>query len=131
MVAHLEWDRNERADAPSVQELDHILDRLTAQARASRPFSVDLFLDSGDALAIVVGGEVSVMNFYSPTHRPPVVGCRGLWSEDEAEELIVFDFRGEYSEIEKRYTVPTADAREGMRRFFITGERPDNITWGV
>lgn len=131
MTAHLEWGRDQRADVPTLQALEQTLDQLSLQAEQGRPFSVDVLLDSGDALALVVGGSVSMLNFYSRSSRPPVVGCRGPWQGAEGEELFVFDFRGEYSEIERRYTVPSSDAREAARRFYTTGQRPDNITWNT
>ena len=45
MTAYLEWDRNQRTNTSSVQELDRILDQLTLQATNELPFSVDLLLD--------------------------------------------------------------------------------------
>ena len=130
MTAYFEWDLDQRADTSSIQELDRILDQLTLQATNNRlPFSVDLMGDSGACLSIVVGDNISPVNFYSPTGHPLVVGCSGPWKEKEGDKVFVFLHRGSYSEIEKRYTVPIADAREAMRRFFITGQQPDNIHW--
>ena len=129
MTAYLEWDRNQRTNAFSVQELDRILDQLTLQATNELPFSVDLVLDSGDALSIVVGDIITPVNFYSSAGHPLVVGCSGFWEGEEGDQEFVFDHRGSYSEIEKRYTIPIANAREAMRRFFATARRPDGIPW--
>ncbi|HTK05722.1 MAG TPA: Imm1 family immunity protein [Ktedonobacteraceae bacterium] len=128
MSTYLEWDKDQRAEASSVEELDRLLDQLTLQATNERPFSVDLVADAVPALSIVVGDVITPVNFYSPTSHPLVVGCLGRWEED-GDQVFVFDARGSYSEIEKRYTIPIADAREAMRRFLATGQRPDNIVW--
>ncbi len=131
MNASLEWDRNQRATVSSVQELDCLLDQLTREAAHSYPFSVDLILDSGDALSMVIGESITPVQFYSLTGHPLVVGCSGPWEGEEGDQLFVFDHRGSYSEIEKRYTIPIADAREATRRFLATGERPHNVTWNA
>lgn len=128
MSVYLEWDEHQCAEVSSVEELDRLLDQLTLQARNEQPFSVDLVADAGTALSIVVGDVIAPVNFYSPTGHPLVVGCSYPWEED-GDQLFVFFARGSYSETEKRYTIPIADAREAMRRFLVTGQRPDNITW--
>ena len=62
MTAHLEWDRDQRTEVHSLHELDRALDRLTKLAHSKGPFSVDLIVGNGNALTMVVGGDVSMMN---------------------------------------------------------------------
>lgn len=131
MNGHLMWGQEDHADISSVEELDRALDQLTIESeRIGMPTGVQLQIDGGAAMSIVVGREESHVEFYSPTARPPAVGCRGPWQGEEGDELLVFNFGGEYTEIEKRYSVPVAQAREAIRIFFTTGLRPENIAWG-
>lgn len=123
----LTWDENEQCIVHSVSELDQMIEKLTAKAKEENmPFTVELQVDPETALVIVVGREESHVAFYSTASRPPIVTSIGPWDEDEQ---IVFTHRGHWSSMDKRFWVPIAEAREAMRSYFLTGRRPDNITW--
>lgn len=131
MSGYLIWDADRRSEVSTVEEMDLILDRLTSEAkRVGMPIGVQLELGSGSAMTIGVGGEESHVEFLSPSDGPMVVGCRGPWQGKEGDEIVRFSFGGEYSEIQKRYTVPIAQAREALREFMRTNLRPNSIPWG-
>jgi hypothetical protein len=125
-LARLEWDENQQADVHSLDELERLIDELSLQAQGELPFSVELYGNVDTCLSILVGGEVSHLEFFSAKSRPPVVVSSGPWSDDE---FVVCTHRGHYSEMPKKYCIPVADAREALRRYFLTGERPDNVAW--
>jgi hypothetical protein len=67
------------------------------------------------------------VEFHSTDPRPNGFGSVGPWDDDE---VIDFNFKGEITEMQRRYWVPISDAREALRLYFLTGDRPDNINWG-
>jgi hypothetical protein len=125
--ARLIWGEAESSPVASANELDDLLDDLTEQAWIQGLFTVQLVMNNGTALLIVVGGQMSHVEFYWRTGKPLAVGSRGPWDDDE---LIALTHCGQYSELPRRFWVPTEDAREAMRQYFRTGSRPTNITWG-
>ena len=128
MQPFLIWEEDRRIAITSVAMLDAIVDELDASARAAMPITIELYHDEEQMLLIVVGQETSYVQFYSTAYHPHLWTCRGEWNDDEHIEFL---YRGHHSGIDKRYTVPIAEAREALRRFFIAGVRPDNIQWEV
>ena len=127
MTPYLLWDRDERANFESLNELEGLIDELSAKAlKENVPLGVQVCVNSTSGLLVTVGKEESHMEFYSETDRPRGVGSHGPWDDDT---LIEGNFMGERSEMARRYWVPIADAREALRRYFLTGARPDNINW--
>jgi hypothetical protein len=125
---YLLWGDKQRAEFDSLVQLEELIDQLTLKAAANKlPIAVQVCLNAETGLLITVGSEVSHVEFASPSGHPRGVGSRGPWDDDE---LIEADFMGQISELPRRYWVPIADAREALRRFYLTGARPDNITWG-
>lgn len=129
MTPYLVWDEDNRAEIDSVEELDRLVDRLTAEALEAVPFTVTLQVDDDTSMFIVVGRDESHMEFYSTACDPHLWSCRGPWDDDEHIEFL---YRGHDSGIPKRYCVPIADARKALRQFFRTGgQRPENVEWEV
>jgi hypothetical protein len=126
VMPRLEWDQDQYTEVRSLPELDHLINELSRKAQSKMPFSVELRMNPETSLSIVVGNEISHINFFSAKSSPPMVGCHGPWNDNE---LLEFLYRGEYSEIPRRFCVPIADAREAIRRYFLTGIRPDNVAW--
>ena len=129
MMPYILWDRDKRAEFHSLRELEYLVDQLTIQAEQDQmPIGIQIQLNSDTSLLITVGCAESHVGFYSTTARPLAVVCRGPWDSDE---LIEVNFMGEPSTVEKRYCVPIGDAREAIRRYILTGMRPDNIRWKI
>ena len=128
MPGILVWGDEEhcRTEVSTEEELDRVVDELTATAATDAPFSIELMVNEDTAISIVVGLDISLVNFYSATNKPNYSGSIGPWDEDES---IVFYYRGHYSEVSKAHFVPIDDAREALRCYFRTGQRPKKITW--
>jgi Immunity protein Imm1 len=119
------WDRNEVVVA-SVQELDALLDRITAEAEADLPMIAVLGREDGSTLSIGLGRPYSVLSFLDGSYDPPYFISRG---EEERSEPVAFVFSGEMSEFPPWSAIPTEQARESMRHFFETGELSPKVDW--
>jgi len=133
MKAQVLWETGmppETREIASAGMLEELLDELTLQAKeADMPFSVQIELDDDSAILITVGSEISHMEFYSASHRPPIVASISAESTDE-NEIITFLHGGIPSTVSRISCVPIADARAAVRQYFETGGRPTNINWG-
>lgn len=126
MMAHLIWNASKRTEVRTISELDRIVDQLIKEAEESHSFTVELSVNNKTSMVIVLGREVSHAEFYDSTSRPPVFSSRGLSDDDEP---IVFFHHGHYSEVPRKYWIPSEDAREGLRCYFRTGSMPENLHW--
>jgi hypothetical protein len=122
----LSWAENENVPVHTVQELDERLDALDRQARASQPLVAGLERPDGAALSIGLGRDRSVLN-YMRSPDPPYFTSHD--EQADTDGTVVFFYYGHWSEFPADAAVPMDDAREAARRFFRTGERPDNIDW--
>lgn len=125
-MATVIWGESNEAHVLSVSALDRLLDELTGQAEQDKPFIVELVADNGATLSIGLGQPLSVMNFVPASLDPPYMQSAN--ANAGADEL-AFYYKGDYSEFPPESGIPVDQAREGLRRFFVTGELPDNITW--
>lgn len=126
MIPLVRWGENNEIEIHTVQALEQLIDNLTVIAKASMPFSIELSVGQGTSMAVVIGREECHIEFYSSHDSLPVVGCTGPWDEDD---IIAFSHHGHYSELPKRYWIPSTDAREALRQYFLTGTRPSNLKW--
>jgi len=122
---YLAWGES-MLEIHSPEELDQVINQLIEQGQKKMPLSVQLVANEESALLITVGSQESHVEFYSITEPVLVVGCKGPWDDNS---LVAFTHGGEYSEIERRYCVPFASAREALNQYFLTGQRPNNIQW--
>jgi hypothetical protein len=121
----VEWREDGRAEVGSVQELDRLLDDLTQQAK-KEPFMAELISPKGDSVAIGLGRDGSVLSWVQAGGDPPYYGSKG---NPKASDLVVFFYRGAWSEFPGSFVVPIAEAREAMRLFFESGQMPRNVDW--
>lgn len=127
MRPYLIWHEKERAEVDSLQELELLIEELTQEAIEEKmPFSFQLMVNPETCFSMVVGREISHLEFYSTIQSPLAVGCRGPWDD---EELIELTHGGQFSEMPKCYWVPLVEAQEALKQYFRTGERPLNIKW--
>jgi Immunity protein Imm1 len=92
----------------------------------ARQLSAGLERPDGAALSIGLGRDHSVLNYMSSPY-PPYFTSHD--EEADTDGTVVFFYYGHWSEFPADAAVPMADAREAARRFFETGERPDNVAW--
>ena len=132
MKARVLWETGiapETREITSAGRLEELLDELTLQAKqANMPFSVQIELEDDSAILITVGSEISHLEFYSASHRPPVVVSISPVSTDE-EEIITFLHGGIPSTVSRTSCVPIPAARAAIQEYFETGRRPIHIHW--
>ena len=125
MAPTLEWAHHE-VPVTSVEELDRILDELTAEAESGQPFIVTLGRDDDSSLSIGVGRPESVASYISPGLSPPHFISRG---EVEHDGPVEFVFSGEITEYPPWSAVPAETARAALRLFYETGELSPQVDW--
>jgi hypothetical protein len=122
----LSWAADESVAVTSVAELDERLDELDRQARADQPLVAGIERPDGAALSIGLGRDRSVLNYMSSPDTPYYTSHDPESGEDGT---VVFYYYGHWSEYSADAAVPMEDARAAVRRFFETGERPENLDW--
>jgi Immunity protein Imm1 len=106
--------------------LDIVLDELDAKFRAEEDPTLVTVAESPERrIAIAVGGDESVVSltddadgYYLSANGKPDDGTT-VW----------FSIGNTVSEFSANNVVPTAEARDAVRRFFVTRRLPDNIEW--
>lgn len=68
-TSHLVWHGDERAEVPSVETLDRLLDDLATEAATSRSFTVELRMITETAIVMVVDADVSPVECYDAMAR--------------------------------------------------------------
>jgi Immunity protein Imm1 len=123
----LRWTPDgDATEVATVEALDALLDRLSAEAARGRPLMVELTASNGDLLSMGLGRPKSVLSYTPASLDPPYFASHGHQASDQ---LLVYDYAGEPTEFPVRQAVPISAAREGFRRFFVTGTLPDTIEW--
>ena len=120
----LEWGDNRSVPIGSSGALDHLLDQIGRES-TPQPQLVTLVSPTGATLTFAVGGSASVVMFQFSL-APPYFTSVGREGDDG---VVVFDYRGEGTEIPIRHTVSPQEARRAMHLFLKTGQRPDNVEW--
>jgi hypothetical protein len=124
-MPQLSWDdQATMVPVASEQELMDRLEDIASHVEEAPPL-VELFMPGGGSLAIGVGRDHSVVSYIRSLDEPDVLSKGTV----EASEPPLFYFHGADSEFPPDAAVPVEDAYEAMRRFYRTGERPDNIDW--
>lgn len=124
-VLYLLWNKS-RINVHSVQEIDKVLDKLISEIEDGTSHGIQLVANDKTGLLITIGSTLSHIEFYSSDVHPPVVG---YFEDTDDEELFYFHYEGELSSVKKRSCVSIEKARETMRLYFLTGEKPTNIAW--
>jgi len=123
---YLLWNRNQ-ISVPTTQELDVLLDKLTSEIKDGISQGVQLVVNDATGLLITIGSSLSHVEFYDSNGHPPVVGY--LEDSTNNSELFHFFYEGEPSSVKKRSCVPIETAREALRLYLLTGQKPTNIEW--
>lgn len=132
----LEWVSDTGAGVPEVrarairsrEQLDDALDEIERHARANEPLIVDLISPLGASLRIGLGRQRSVLTFDSGSGMPPYLESSGDETNTNSDS-IVFYYGGHWTEFPASALIPKEAAREAMKSFFQTGERPNNVSW--
>ncbi len=124
----VEWGRGPQQDRIDETQLDSVLDRVAAEARQQgKPQDVQITVDGGGTLGIVVGAEWSVLNHVPQDRNPPYMTSVG---QDRSDDLLVFYVAGDhYSETLRRNAISPEAARAALRHFVTTGELSPDVDW--
>lgn len=122
----IKWDASPETTVHTIEDLDHVLDRLHQYCTAAPVLATVELPSSGDSLSIGLGRAESVLNFVSGSGDPPYWSSVG---EHEKDEAVSFIFMGELSEIPLRHLIPMAVARQAVREFVQTGKLSNKVTW--
>jgi Immunity protein Imm1 len=115
-------------------ELDAALDQLDSEARrdGQRYAFISLDDETGlDMLSIGVGADLVPLSHTDERPdgtKPWDVQSRGDRTASGSSE---WGYMNTWNEVPNRLLVPADSAREAARRWFQTGQRPDNITWAT
>jgi hypothetical protein len=122
----LKWSESEPpTEVRTGEQLDQLLERLTATARPEFPISVRLQAHDCEADILLGLPESFVyLNEVSPTRYYITVGASYV------DGVVSFHLLGQhYTEFERRHLIPTATARRVLREFLDTGRRPTSVEW--
>lgn len=124
----VEWGREQRRQIESFEQLDELLDRIAAEARADgRPQDVQITCGDAGTLGVVVGSERSALNHVPADLDPPYMVSVG---DDVRDDPFVFYVAGDhYSEAAWRNTISPGAAREAVRHFAATGQLSQDVVW--
>jgi hypothetical protein len=124
----VEWGHGQRRRIESVDELDELLDRVAAEARADGcPQDVQITCGDAGTLGVVVGPDRSLLNHVRADLDPPYMVSVG---DDVRAEPFVFYVAGDhYSEAAWRNTISPGAARDAVRHFAATGQLSQDVVW--
>jgi hypothetical protein len=122
-TAILRWDDQE-VGIESLDKLDAYISLLEKQGqRSDYPFFCELIIASL-ILMISFGRSLSAARFYDTSMK------KDDYSLGEAVDgLEVVFYGGHWTEIDRRELIPYEQAREALRNFYATGNKPQNIRW--
>jgi hypothetical protein len=122
----LQWSESEPpAEVRTGEQLDQLLDGLTATARSEFPISVRLQAHDREVDILLGLPESFVyLNEVSPTRYYITVG------DSYVDGVVSFHLLGQHhTEFERRHLIPAATARRVLREFFDSGHRSASVEW--
>jgi hypothetical protein len=113
----------------SQAELDLTLDQAAAQAQAANMLNI-IFLTapSGNELALVVGGDETVLSFVYHHCNPPYFASSGSATNVEPV-LTAFAGLEHHTEFSRRCVIPMSEGRRAASQFLATGALPAVVEW--
>jgi immunity protein Imm1 of predicted polymorphic toxin system len=119
----VQWKSGEQHSANTRSRV-HELIAAAANGTSENPRIVEIVeLESGDSIAFAVGGLASVVTMLQNGHSMSSVGT------DPSDEITVYDYMGEWTEIPNRYSVPNELVLEVVKEFLLNRQRSDRIKW--
>jgi immunity protein Imm1 of predicted polymorphic toxin system len=122
----LRWSESEPpAEVHTGDQLDALLDRLTAAARPDFPISVRLQAhDCSMDILLGLPESFVYLDEVSPRRYYITVG------DSYIDGVVRFHLLGQHhTEFERRHLIPLVLARSVIREFFDTGRRPASVEW--
>jgi hypothetical protein len=108
----------------SISQLNDVLTQLELLGQQDTyPFFAELSIPPR-VLMISFGQVVSAVRYYDTNQA---IDDYSLG--EEGDGLVVIFYGGHWTEVERRELIPYAHAKRALQNFFVTGEKPRNITW--
>lgn len=123
---NLHWNYDSKMEIHSLAELDGVLDHIASEIGNGMGFSVEFSMNENTCLLITLGADKSHVEYFQKDGRPPVIPACGDVSEAGS---LTFLHRGEPSSVLLKSCVPVERARQAMRDYYQTGERPASLNW--
>ena len=125
--AALYWSEHEPPDeVHDAGQLDARLDSIAASCKPDRPTIVDLHIHR-HSVSFGLGLPETFVQVQSESGMPPYFVTVG---DSTAEGVLTFYLMGSHhTEILRRHAISSVAAREIVREFFVTGERPSEVEW--
>lgn len=130
-TANVKWNKGERNNkfVSSEVELVDLIERLDTSAKNdSYPITVEVRVGEGSVLSVVVGLEISVLHFYDEKKEPQYFVSMG---EESIDEWVGFFMQDHFSEMPRKYFIPSPLAMEAIKEYYRSGQKPPNINWIV
>lgn len=122
----IKWQPGKAVTAATAVEIEHVLDTLQRETAGNVGVFVEIIAPNKDAMAIGLSKRVGVLSFMRGTGDPHYLSSAG---DDPGDEVMVFRYMGEWTEISQRKTLPIEKAREAVRYFLTTGTPSPEINW--
>ncbi len=129
MIANVKWNKGmqNQKSVSSENELIDLIESLGTSAKKNKhPISVEVKINEGTVLSLVVGLEISVLHFFDEENKPNYFASKG---EDSSDEWVAFFMQDHYSEMPLKYFVPSVKAIEAVKEYYRHGCKPTNIQW--
>lgn len=120
--------RLEQAPVPDADELERLLDRLSAEAAATQPFVVEFATSAGARLGVGLGASAGSVLSFNQSDDPPYYVSAGR-PESADDNDVGFYYQGHWSEFPEEALVPVELSRKAVEQFLATGERPEAVDW--
>lgn len=125
----VQYERDE-TDVDSAEDLDALLDRLTAAAiENDRPLIVELVADQTAAMDIALGRSYSWLTYYDSPADPDVPDITVSAATLPTPEDDGFYYGGTLTPVRPGTAIAVDDARKAAREFLDTRRRPTCVDW--
>lgn len=122
----VQWDNYSSVTAECVEDVDAVLDRLSAEYVGKPILVVVESLEGHGVFTIAVGGNLSLSAYQGASGDPPYYSSVG---QPDASGIVQFGCMGESTEIPSRKLIPCRVAREAVRVFLQTGAMDSAVQW--
>lgn len=131
-----EWSTDHDATEPQLvqatvvdaDELERLLDELSAEGVANQPLIAEFVTSTGARLGVGLGASSGTVLSYKESDDPPYYVSAGR-AESSGADDVGFYFQGHWSEFPEEALVPMELAREAAQQFLATGTRPQSVHW--
>ncbi len=120
----LQWKDDEPHEAPTVDELNRMLDQVAADHDEMSPVLVQLQSPTGEVLMVGIGGRLSVLDHIAASGWPAQHSVG-----DPTDQTIDYRMGSYDSDMPRAYAIPYIVAREAVEYSYRTGQLLEDVIW--